>query len=268
MHWQNGDVKSKESFLEYEKQLTSNLQEHPDVLGLTFVGSAADHSRIDEWSDHDFFVITVEGKGESLRQDLSWLPNHDQIAFRPRETAHGLKVVYQDGHVLEFAVFNDSELELASANDYLVTVDITNNIEQRMQEIATRSAIKVKEAKYDPEAAYELLLCQLLIGVGRSRRGENLIASEHIRSWAVSALVGLIRFWEDPLQETVHLTDNLNALRRFEKQYPTYGLLIEQAQASTTEECAKAILQILINSNHLSQKQKDQADVVSRRLGW
>lgn len=261
-------MQSREAFLEYENQLTHNLQEHPDVLGLTFVGSAADHSRVDEWSDHDFFVITVEGEGEKLRQDLSWLPNHAQIAFRPRETAHGLKVVYQDGHVLEFAVFNDSELELASANDYLVTVDKTNNIEQRMKQIATSSAVKVKEAKYDPEAAYELLLCQLLIGVGRSRRGENLIASEHIRSWAVSALVGLLRFWEDPAQESVHLTDNLNALRRFERQYPAYGLSIEQAQASTTEACAKAILEILFNSNHLSQKQKDQADVVSNRLGW
>lgn len=261
-------MKSKESFLEFEYQLTSSLQEHPDVLGLIFVGSAADHSRIDEWSDHDFFVITVEGKAESLRQDLSWLPNHEQIAFSPRETAHGLKVVYQDGHVLEFAVFNDSELELASANDYLVNVDKTNSIEQRMKAIATRTDIKVKETKYNPEAAYELLLCQLLIGVGRSRRGENLIASEHIRSWAVSALVGLIRFWENPIQDTVHLSDNLNALRRFEKQYPTHGHLIEQAQASTTEECAKAILGILINSSHLSQKQKDQANVVSRRLGW
>lgn len=261
-------MQTKEAFLEFETQLTNNLQAHPDVLGLTFVGSAADHIRIDEWSDHDFFVVTIEGKGEGLRQDLTWLPNHDQIAFHPRETAHGLKVVYQDGHVLEFAVFNDSELELASANSFLVTVDKSGNIQQRMEAIAERSAAKVKETEYNPEAAYELLLCQLLIGVGRARRGENLIASEHIRSWAATALVGLIRFWEDPKQGTVHLADNLNSLRRFEKQYPEFGLAIEKAQALTTEACAQALLQILFDSNYLTENQISQAQVVKERLNW
>lgn len=259
---------SKEEFIAFEEELTGNLQRHPDVLGLVFVGSAADHSRIDQWSDHDFFVVSVEGKGESLRQDLRWLPNHDKIAFHPRETAHGFKVVYLDGHVLEFAVFNDSELELASANDFLVTVDKTGTIANRMKQIAERSANRLKETKYDPEAAYELLLCQLLIGVGRARRGENLIASEHIRSWAVTALVGLIRFWEEPAAETVHLTDNLNALRRFEKQYPHYGLAILKAQAPETESCARAIVDILVESKYLSESQKEQAQVVKDRLGW
>lgn len=261
-------MQTKEAFLEFETQLTNNLQAHPDVLGLTFVGSAADHSRIDEWSDHDFFLVTIEGKGEGLRQDLTWLPNHEQIAFHPRETAHGLKVVYQDGHVLEFAVFNDSELELASANSFLVTVDKSGNIQNRMSAIAERSATKVKETEYNPEAAYELLLCQLLIGVGRARRGENLIASEHIRSWAVTALVGLIRFWEDPQQRTIHLSDNLNSLRRFEQQYPEFGLAIEKAQTLPTEACAKALLKILLDSRHLSQRQQEQAQVVIKRLMW
>ena len=28
----------------------------------------------DEWSDHDFFLISQPGEQEALRQDLSWLP--------------------------------------------------------------------------------------------------------------------------------------------------------------------------------------------------
>jgi len=41
----------------------------------------------DEWSDHDFFVITPAGEQERMRTDLSWLPDAGQIALsyrRPR----------------------------------------------------------------------------------------------------------------------------------------------------------------------------------------
>ena len=266
-------MKTIEEFLAFEDALTANLQAHPDVLGLAFVGSAADHSRFDEWSDHDFFVVTTEGKGEGLRQDLGWLPNHESIAIRPRETAHGLKVVYRDGHVLEFAVFNDSELELSGANAYLVTVDKTGNIDARMAAIAAKSAAgaaKAIGADYDEAAQYELFLCQLLIGVGRARRGEALIAGEHVRSWAVGTLVGLIRHWQHPVRGTESATDNLNALRRFEKQYPTLGIRIASAQEKSVEDCAKALLEVALETGggNLSREQHAQAAVVSARLGW
>ena len=266
-------VKTLELFLQFEDQLTANLSAHPDVIGLIFVGSAADHSRFDEWSDHDFFVVTTEGAGEALRQDLSWLPNADQVAIRPRETAHGLKVVYRDGHVLEFAVFNDSELELAGANAYLVTVDKTGNIGERMAAIAAKSAAAAAKAitvEFDEAAQYELFLCQLLIGVGRARRGEALIAGEHVRSWAVGTLVGLIRHWQHPVRGTERATDNLNRLRRFEKQYPTLGIRIASAQEKSVEDCARALLEVALETGggNLSREQHEQAAVISERLGW
>lgn len=266
-------MKTLELFLQFEDQLTRNLAAHADVIGLVFVGSAADHSRFDEWSDHDFFVVTTEGKGEDLRQDLSWLPNADQIAIRPRETAHGLKAVYTDGHVLEFAVFNDSELELAGANDFLVTVDKTGEIATRMRALAEKSAtaqLKTNQTEYRADAEFELLLCQLLIGVGRARRGEVLIAGEHVRSWAVGNLVGLIRHWLHPVRGAEHLTDNLNRLRRFEKQYPTLGIRIASAQEKPVEDCARALLDVVLEAGggNLSAAQRAQAAVVSERLGW
>lgn len=268
-----GEVKTLDEFLAFEDALTESLRERDDVIGLVFVGSAADHSRFDEWSDHDFFVISAEGAGEALRQDLGWLPNSDQIVFRPRETAHGLKVVYGDGHVLEFAVFNDSELELAGANDFLVTLDKSGNISSRMAALAAKSAeasARAHGSDYRADAAYELFLCHLLIGVGRARRGELLIAGEHIRSWAVSGLVGLIRQWHAPADGTAALTDNLNDLRRFERQYPDLGAGIAKAQADSVEECAKALLGIALEAGgqNLNQQAHAQAKVVSERLGW
>jgi hypothetical protein len=266
-------VQTLDLFLKYEDELSANLQAHPDVIGLVFVGSAADHSRFDEWSDHDFFVVTKSGAGEGLRQDLSWLPNADEIAIRPRETAHGLKVVYRDGHVLEFAVFNDEELELAGANAYLVTVDKTGEIAGRMAAIAAKSAEAAAKAigeNYKPDAEFELFLCQLLIGVGRARRGEALIASEHVRSWAVGNLLGLVRHWQHPVRGTEGKTDNLNRHRRFELQYPTIGARIVSAQEKPVEACAQQLLGVVleVGGGNLTAAQRAQAAVVSDRLGW
>ena len=259
-------MQSKEEFLQFEEQLTQKLEVLNEVIGLIFLGSAADHSRIDEWSDHDFFVVTKQGQAEALRTNLSWLPNHERIALSPRETAHGLKVVYEDGHVLEFAVFEDSELEIASANSYLVTLDKTKTIQTRMQAIADKTQSNLDIKPFDPNSTYELLLCQLLIGVGRARRGEGLIASEHIRSWAMSSLIKLLRHWHGTSES--HLTDSLNPLRRFEKQYSDLGSAINKALALSPEDCAKAFLQILIDSNQLTKKELSQAQVIAKKLNW
>ena len=101
-------------FLEYSDRLAANAEADANVIGLIFLGSAADHSRVDEWSDHDFFLMVKTGFGEQYRNDLSWIPDIEQAVLHPRETDHGLKVVFADGRVLEFAVFEDAELELAS----------------------------------------------------------------------------------------------------------------------------------------------------------
>ena len=265
-------VQTLELFLKYEDELTANLKAHEDVIGLVFVGSAADHSRFDEWSDHDFFVVAKPGKAEGLRQDLSWMPNVGDVVISPRETAHGLKVVYRDGHVLEFAVFDDEELEIASVNYNLVTLDKTGEIANRIAAIAARTSEQAVKAGDDfkPVARFELFLCQLLIGVGRARRGEALIAGEHVRSWAVTDLLGLIRHWQHPVRGTESKTDNLNRHRRFEVQYPTLGARIVSAQAKSVEDCARALLDIAIEAGggNLSPEAHAQAAVVSARLGW
>jgi hypothetical protein len=64
------------------------------ILGLVWAGSAADTDRFDEYSDFDFYLITVDEQAEPMRQNLEWLPNAQSIAYWARETAHGLKVVY------------------------------------------------------------------------------------------------------------------------------------------------------------------------------
>lgn len=258
----------KRAFLDYSERLRAKLALITEVKGLIFLGSSAATERVDEWSDHDFFVVVRPGVAERFRTDLSWLPDHEQIAFSPRETAHGLKVVYEDGRVLEFAIFEDTELELAAANDFAVPLD-RESIATRMQKIAARSV----PGAVDPANEWELFLAQLLIGVGRARRGEELAAGQAVRSHSLTHAIGLLRLWVEP--ETPGLTeaqqpDSLNRFRRFEIAYPLLGERLAKLLESPVEACAKELLQLMLHrgESKLSDAQLHQAFVVRQRLGW
>src|SRR5262245_25758285 len=95
----------------YAAQLTADLQARPEVLGLVAVGSFAVGA--DRYSDHDFFVIAPADSTEALRRDLTWLPAHERLVIAIRETQHGIKAVYDDGHLVEYAVFTPDEIALA-----------------------------------------------------------------------------------------------------------------------------------------------------------
>jgi hypothetical protein len=254
-----------EKFVDFSNRLRDSLAERDEVIGLVLVGSTADLGRVDEWSDHDFFVITKDGAAENLRQDLSWLPDHESIVMRPRETAHGLKVVYADASVLEFAVFEDKELDQAGANAHNVTLD-RSNITERMAAIAERS----KPKAYDFDTEFEVFLGQMLIGIGRARRGETIIAGQFIRSYCLNRLLGFMRAWVKPLAGTEPKEDNLDRFRRFEQQYPELGAEIEGILQQPVEAAAKHLLDLVVRvgHGHLSDKHLSQVHVVRARFGW
>ena len=254
-----------EKFVDYSNRLRDSLALRDEVLGLVLVGSTADLARVDEWSDHDFYVVTKEGHAESMRQDLSWLPDHDSIVMRPRETAHGLKVVYEDASVLEFAVFDDHELDQAGANAYNVTLD-RSNITERMAALAERS----KPKGYDFDTEFEVFLGQMLIGIGRARRGETLIAGQFIRSYCLNRALGFMRAWVKPLAGTEPKEDNLDRFRRFEQQYPELGAEIEAILQQPIEAAGKHLVDLVvrIGHGHLTDKHLSQVHVVRQRFGW
>ena len=254
-----------EKFVDYSNRLRDSLAKRSEVLGLVLVGSTADLGRVDEWSDHDFFVITKDGHAEELRQDLSWLPDFEDIMWRPRETAHGLKVVYKDVSVLEFAVFDDNELEAAGANAYNVTLDRTN-IAARMAAIAERS----KPKAYDFDSEFEVFLTQILIGVGRARRGEILIAGQFVRSYCLNRALGFIRAWVAPAPGTEPKEDNLDRFRRFEQQYPELGARVEAILQQPVETASRQTLELVLELGHsrLTDQHIANARLVQKRFGW
>jgi hypothetical protein len=239
------------AYIGFIDQLTANLASRHDVLGLVLVGSTADRARQDEWSDHDFFVITEDASAEPMRANLDWLPDHDTIALAPRETAHGLKVIYESGHVLEFAVFTLGELSLAGANAFEVALD-RGGIAPIMESLAKRP-----RAPRDDEADLALMLSHILIGVGRARRGELLVAGNLIRSYAVERLLTVLAHRSpDPR------LDNLDSFRRVELVFP--WLKLDEALAQSPEAAARAVLAI-------AERELGPitgAVVLRTRLGW
>lgn len=199
--------------------LVRNLEADPRILGIVALGSMAEHNRLpDRWSDHDFFVIT-EAAAE-LRETTSWLPRNDELALWFRETPHGCKGVYDDGHLIEYAVFTPEELRVARAYDYRVLLD-RERIAERMAEIAT------PRPPSDRAWLHGMFLSNLLVASQRAQRGE-LPSARFMLAHAMRHLAALLGGGGD----------NLDPLRRFEH----YKL--EQAMRLGPVSAARELLSI------------------------
>jgi hypothetical protein len=260
----SANLETVERFADYSLRLIKSAENDPSVLGLVLLGSTAETHRVDEWSDHDFFWVVKNGVGEKYRQDLSWIPDIENAILHPRETAHGLKIVFVDGHVLEFAVFEEQELPLAGVNSFAVPVDKTNILE-----VITRLAATSREDRpFNWDDEFELFLTLILIGVGRYRRGEILIAGQFIRSHCLNHLLGMIRVIQAPKAEFLRVEDSFNRFRRFDFQYPELAMRIEQALHQNVEECAALLLTLAIELKALTHRSERQIFAIKNRLGW
>lgn len=242
--------------------LRASVAERPDVQGLVLLGSSADLDRVDEWSDCDLFLITREGAQESYRTRLDWLPGASAVALVVRETAHGLKVVYDDGRVVELAVFSLEELAVARVNAYRVAYD-TGGVAQAVAAVAGRGG----ETAVDPGREARMFVSLLLIGVGRARRGEVIAAGQHIRS---HALGHLLRLWHVRAEPDPALLDDLDPFRRVERADPELGRRVGRALAAEPEVCARRLLDLAeeLFAPGWDGWPAEGVAAVRRRLGW
>ena len=231
----------------FTDELTRKLDADPRVLGLVALGSMAQQdTQPDEWSDHDFFVITIQGVQEDMRQDLSWLPRADEIVFHFRETEHGMKALYHGGHLLEFAIFNEDELQMARLNRHRVLLDKAELAPQLAElELATQDF--VAHGRSNPEKRFAEFLMNIFVGVGRHARGEVLSGRQFIKTYALTHLLHLLA--EFLPAEEVHLLDNLDPFRRFEYVYPATGKELNQILDQDTLTAAENLL--LVAALHL-----------------
>ncbi len=249
-----------DAYRAFTEELRAGLADDARVIGLVAVGSMADRDYApDEWSDHDFFVITRPGEQEALRVDLGWLPSRERVALAFRETEHGLKVVYDDGHLLEFAVFDLEEIALAGVNRYRVLLD-RGGIEERT------AAVK---ASPRPQPSDEFLLgmtvASALVAGGRARRGELLSAAFFV-TWTLKHLTALL-VRAVPAAEA-SILDELDPLRRFERAYPELGAELAAIVRLAPDDAALALLDVA--ERELRSRRPDLAwhgfDAVRARL--
>ncbi|MEL6404687.1 MAG: hypothetical protein AAFR81_10020 [Chloroflexota bacterium] len=209
----------------FTQELTTNLQADPKILGLVLLGSTANQSRQpDAYSDHDFFVITESGSQEDYRTDLTWLPDYTTIVLNVRETAHGLKVLYKNGHLLEFAVFDTEEIALAKVNDYAIAFDKAN-VTEAITSIATSASPALTSNTLDKH--HGMFLCLLVVGAGRVAREEIISGQLFIRANALSQLLQILAHTH-PADDKSQL-HNLDPFRRFEQVFPELGAQINAA---------------------------------------
>ena len=229
---------------QFIEELRLKLAGDERVLALIALGSMAQQDyQPDEWSDHDFFVITIQGVQEDMRQDLTWLPRADDIIFHFRETEHGLKALYRGGHLLEFAVFNEDELQVARLNRYRVLLDKTG-LAPKLEELALATQDYVAHSRQEPDKRFAEFLMNIFVGVARQARGEQLSGRRFIKIHALTHLLHLLA--EFIPAEEAHLMDNLDPFRRFEQAYPALGAELNQILARDTLTTAEELLGLAV----------------------
>lgn len=226
---------TKPEFIDFLDRLAEIARGDAHVLGLVGFGSTANLERVDEWSDHDFAWVTVTGAEDRFRHDLSWLPDADRIALSVVEWHGGVKVVYDNGHVLEFGIADPAGFAGWLGSSGRVIVD-KGGIADALDQVH-RS--RPPEGAVDAEREIRLVLTQLLIGCGRARRGELLSAGRLIREDAVGRLLAVLASRHpDPR------LDSLDPFRRVELAHPDFAARLAEARELPPEPAARAILEL------------------------
>lgn len=111
-----------------------------------------------------------------------------------RETAHGVKAVYDDGHLVEFAVFAADEIGRARLNRTRVLIDRADVTDRVAATVAGTPDRIPEDAESDESDEYleGQLLTALLVGVQRHRRGEHLSGIDFVHRYALRHLLVLL----------------------------------------------------------------------------
>lgn len=250
----------------FTKELVDCVRRSDEIVGVVALGSmAAVDYQPDAWSDHDFWLITVPGAQEAWRRQRDWLPAPERIIFHMRETEHGVKVVYDTGHLLEYAVFDAEELAVARVNRYRILLDRID-LAGRMAALRRQTEEAALDERPDDRWLMGQFLIALLVGHGRYQRGEVLSGHQFVRHIGLEHLIRLLsRHVEAPEKQ---LLDDLSPLRRFGAVYPRLGAELAAVLDRPVPATALGLLTIAERElpSRLVHWPADLAAVLRRRL--
>ena len=225
------------AFEDYTDRLRAALESTSEVIGLVALGTMADPTFRDEWSDHDFWVFTETGTQDLLVEDLSWLPDVHNIAITVCHGKHRRTVLYHNRHKAEFAVFDVNEAREGKTERYRILFG-DESIAKLMESVhhATLEPARAGLAKPD---ALENLCVLVWSACERYWRGELLSAHQYLHGFAVNQLLNLISDFEN---ESENMKDVLDPRRRLELRSPE---LAEQVLRALDESIPQAAIRLL-----------------------
>ncbi len=197
------------------EQIAQSLASSGEALALLGLGSAGkQRSRMDEYSDLDFFAVVKNGCKYKYVDDLFWLAQCHNISFACRNTADGYKLLFEDGIFCEFAVFEPHELEHIPFESGKIIwaepgFDTCTLEPQNMQGRYHRSD--------NIDWIIGEAVTNLYVGLCRFRRGEVLSGMKFVQNFAVDRIVDLLHLKNQPKHD---MADPYMPDRRLESRFP------------------------------------------------
>lgn len=223
--------------------IAESVKNTQDALAFLALGSVGkETSRIDEFSDLDFFVICKPDKKDRFIHHVDWLTAVKPAAFFFQNTRDGLKFIYEDGILCEFAIFTEEEFSSAQYSEgrFLWKAPSFHAVETTVR----------KKPLYLTSSEDYLLgeaITNLYVGMGRYLRGEKLSAFSFVQNYAfhhVLTLIALKHPSEKPFEDVFNLE------RRFETRFGAYAQDLSKMMQGyeRTPESAEAILTYLVTN--------------------
>ncbi len=220
-------------------ELRATLEADPLVLGLVALGSTADETYRDRWSDHDFWVVTSRGAQARYLDTFSWLPRAADILMTVRHGRSYRSVVYADGHQAEYAVFDTEEAAGGKIERYRVLLDRGG-----VGDLAESIRLETRKERTSAPTRPDLLenFCTLVLtACERWRRGERLSAQRYVQS-SIDRLLDLLAA-HGGLDGT-RAADGLDPRRRLEQTEPQLARELERIVSLAPCEAGVALVDL------------------------
>jgi len=231
----------KKTIIQRIKELGERVSKYEDVLCLLGLGSIADSSRIDDYSDIDFFLIVEEGTKDKFMNDLEWL-KVIPLVFEFRNTRDGYKAMYEDGIFVEFAIFEPHEMSKVGY-DTGVVVYKKDGFDEELAEARNLP----KKRTIDVDFTVNECLTNIYVGVLREKRGEHASAFTFIQVYAANMIMLL---FDDLYERRSESIDPYVFERRIESRYNEAQSILSKIKPGYDNnlEAAKNSLEFLNNN--------------------
>ncbi|MBI5726803.1 MAG: hypothetical protein HY965_03050 [Ignavibacteriales bacterium] len=215
-------MKKKEKLLLRLDEIGESVKNSGNALALFGLGSVGiELSRLDDYSDLDFFVIVKDGFKNMFIENLAWLSSITPLSYTFRNTKDGYKAMYEDGIYCEFAVFETHELLQTNYAEGRI-VWMADGFDENLRVPRNTGAPDWKPESVDWLLG-EIITC-LYVGMCRYRRGEKLSGYTFIQRHAFTLFIELIEMThpDNGIAKDLFAKD-----RRFEERYPGLQELLD-----------------------------------------